>query len=300
EIDPSTPIKKLSRDDGVISENYPNWPATDNWFTDNGGTTQIRILRSTDDARVQKDPYEYQNEFDGQTYTIYKMGQDGPKAHNNAGNSTLTGFHGRKFLNLGITVAETDLSRSTQSWIEIRYAEVLLNRAEAAVELAQNGDASYNGVNMLQDAFECMNDIRDRAGAELLTSPAELSTAPGLFPKGTGKGSFVEAPTRGLQLVRVERYKELAFEAKIYWDLNRWFTADTQINQYRKRGLFAFMFTKGATVNEYGNPEGKYIYDARATESGSDRVTVGVNDYYETIPATELKNNPYLQKNRNQ
>jgi hypothetical protein len=197
---------------------------------------------------------------------------------------------------------------STQSWIEIRYAEVLLNRAEAAVELAQNG-GSVDGVNLLQDAFTCINDIRDRAGATLLTSPSELSTDAAYNNWSTkggqrtgveGPGGFVEAPTRGLQLVRIERYKELAFESKIYWDLNRWFTFDTQINQYRKRGLFAFMFCKGATVNEYGNPEGKYIYDARSTEDGSDRVTVGINDYYETIPGDELKNNPNLQKNRNQ
>ena len=298
EIDPSTKIKKLSQDDGVLAQNYDQWPTTDNWFTG----TAPKVLRSKDDARVQKDPYIY--EVDGIKYTIYKMGQDGPKTNNSTGNNTLTGFHGRKFLNLGMTVAETDLHVSTQSWIEIRYAEVLLNRAEAAIELAQNGESTYNGINMLQDAFECINDIRDRAGANLLTGTSELSMNPAYSnwnrPGPKGPGSFVEAPTRGLQIVRVERYKELAFEAKIYWDLNRWFTADTQINQYRKRGLYAFMFCKGATVNEYGNPEGKYIYDARATESGSDRVTVGINDYYETIPSGELKNNPNLQKNRNQ
>lgn len=298
EIDPSTKIKKLSQDDGVVSQNYDAWPTTDNWFTGNSP----KVLRSKDDARVQKDPYIY--EVNGNKYTIYRMGQDGPKTNNSTGNNTLTGFHGRKYLNLSMTVAETDIHVSAQSWIEIRYAEVLLNRAEAAIELAQNGESTYKDKNMLQDAFECINDIRDRAGANLLTGTSELSMAPAYTnwgrPGPKGPGSFVEAPTRGLQIVRVERYKELAFEAKIYWDLNRWFTADTQINQYRKRGLYAFMFCKGATVNEYGNPEGKYIYDARATESGSDRVTVGINDYYETIPGDELKNNPILQKNRNQ
>ena len=301
DIDPATAkIKKISRDDGVLAENYDQWPAgADNWFTG----SNPKILRSRDDARVQKDPYIYVNEEDGKEYTIYRMGQDGPKTNNNSGNSTLTGFHGRKYLNLKLSVAETDLHISTQSWIEIRYAEVLLNRAEAAIELAQNGEATYNGVNMLQDAFEHINAIRSRAGANLLTNASELSMDQAYTnwshrPGPKGQGSFVEAPTRGLQIVRVERYKELAFESKIYWDLNRWFTADTQINAYRKRGLFAFMFIKGATVNSYGNPEGKYIYDARATESGSDRVTVGRNDYYEGIPGGELTRNPYLQKNR--
>jgi hypothetical protein len=299
DIDPDVnKFKKFSRDDGIVAENYDTWPVTDNLFKDG------KILRSTNDARVQRDPYEYATASG--TLNIFKMGQDGPKSNNSSGNNSLTGFHGRKYLNLSLSVAETDLHKSTQSWIEIRYAEVLLNRAEAAIELAQNG-GSIEGVTLLQDAFSCINDIRDRAGANLLTSVSELSTSPAYInwsskgQTGTeGQGGFVEAPNRGLQIVRVERYKELAFESKIYWDLNRWFTADTQINQYRKRGLFAFMFCKDATVNSYGNPEGRYIYDARATESGSDRVTVGKNDYYETIPGDELKNNPYLQKNRNQ
>jgi len=198
----------------------------------------------------------------------------------------------------------TGLYESTQPWIEIRYGEVLLNRAEAAVELAQNGEQSYNGVDMLQDAFDCINAIRDRAGASLLTSKNELSSNPAYTnwtkPGPKGQGGFVEAPNRALQIVRVERYKELAFESKIYWDLMRWFTFDTQINQYRRRGLYPFMFSKGATVDADGIPDGKYIYDAKSTDQGSDRITFAVNNYYETIPGDELKNNPLLQKNRNQ
>lgn len=290
-VDPSTKFKKFSVDDGVVSDPYTRWPLSDNKFND--GT----IIRSSEDPRNQT-AYKY-GRAPGDTILILRMGQDGPKSANGGGNNTLTGFHGRKYLNLGITLGETTLHTSTQPWIEIRYAEVLLNRAEAAVELAQNGETTYKGTNMIQDAFECINDIRDRAGAKLLTATSELSDAPGLA-KGTGINSFVEAPTRGLQIVRVERYKELAFESKLYWDLRRWFTFDTQIRSFRRRGLYPFMFCKGATVKENGTPEGKYIYDARGLESGSDRITFNVNNYYETIPGDELKNNPLLQKNRNQ
>ncbi len=294
-VDPAvTKIKKFSRDDGAISEAYNSWPTDANANLFRNGT----ILRTTQDPRNQTDTYSYTND-QGQTLKIFKIGQDGPLISGVGGNHTYTGFYGRKYLNLSMTTAQTALHESTQSWIEIRYAEVLLNKAEAAIELAQHGEANYNGANMLQDAFTCINDIRDRAGATLLTSPAQLSMDPA-YPKFQGTGSFVEAPTRGLQLLRIERYKELAFESKIYWDLRRWFTFDTQINQYRKRGLYPFMFSKGATIDASGTPDGKYIYDARATENGSDRLTYGVNSYYETIPGDELKNNPLLQKNRNQ
>jgi hypothetical protein len=293
-IDPNvTKLKKFSIDDGATADAYTAWPNsnTENLFRN--GT----ILRSQDDPRNQKDPVDYTTDI-GEAVRVFKQGQDGPR-FGAGGNITLTGFYGRKFLNLSLTVAQTNLHESYQTWVEIRYAEVLLNRAEASIELAQHGESTYNSTDMLQDAFECINNIRDRAGAKLLTSLSELSTESG-YTKGTGIGSFVEAPTRGLQLLRIERYKELAFESKIYWDLIRWFTFDTQINQYRKRGLFPFMFCKGATVDASGTPDGKYIYDARATENGSDRITFSVNQYYETIPDVELKNNPLLQKNRNQ
>jgi hypothetical protein len=223
-------------------------------------------------------------------------------ASSSGGTNTCTGFFGRKNLDITWPKSATVNHTSTQPWIEIRYAEMLLNRAEAAVELAQGGETSYGGMDMLQDAFNCINDLRDRAGATLLNSTADLSTDPAYTnwanPGPKGQGGFVEAPNRALQIVRVERYKELAFESKIYWDLLRWFTFDTQIRSYRKRGLYSFMFSKGATVDDAGIPDGKYIYDAKAAEQASDRISFDVKNYYETIPSTELKNNPNLQKNR--
>jgi hypothetical protein len=294
DIDPSVDrFRKFSRDDGADGGNYRS-------VTVDGFNPFLEgiIINSSADPRNQSDPYE----VDG--LKIFKNGLDGPKMSNNGGNNTLTGFHGRKYMDLSMPLSRTALYESTQSWIEIRYAEVLLNRAEAAIELAQNGEGNYNGVRMMDDAFACINDVRDRAGATLLASAAELSTDAAYTnwnrPGPKGQGSFVEAPNRALQILRVERYKELAFESKIYWDLLRWFTYDTQINQYRKRGLYSFMFSKGATVDATGIPDGKYIYDAKNCESGSDRLTFPVNDYYEVIPDAELKNNPLLQKNRNQ
>ncbi|GHT09592.1 glycan metabolism protein RagB [Bacteroidia bacterium] len=298
DIDPATrKFKKFSIDDGADGSNYRategNAKVIEQYLFRDG-----IILNSTADPRTQNDTYDVNG------LKIFKNGLDGPKMSNNGGNNTLTGFHGRKHMNLAMTQGQTNLYESTQPWIEIRYAEILLNRAEAAIELAQSGESTYNSVNMLQDAYTCINDIRDRAGATLLASPAELSTDPAYTqwtkPGPKGQGGFVEAPNRGLQILRVERYKELAFESKIYWDLLRWFTYDTQINQYRKRGLYSFMFSKDATVDASGIPDGKYLYDAKNLESGSDRITFSINNYYEGIPGDELKNNPLLQKNRNQ
>ena len=297
-------IKKLSIDDGATRGDYrATWQQTGNYTTNPYEGDGAFIIWSTAAAHSQIDPYETNG------IKIYKNGLDGPKMAWAGGENTATGFHGRKHMDISWTVSQHVLVASTQPWMEVRYAELLLNRAEAAVELAQNGEVSYGGVNMLQDAFGCINDLRDRAGARLLTGVDELSANPAnvrYFPTAnnptptgpTGQGGFVEAPTRALQIVRVERYKELNFESNIYWDLHRWFTFDTQIRNYVRRGLYPFMFSNGATVDESGIPDGKYIYDAKAVEQNSDPITFNVNNYYETIPENELKNNPLLQKNR--
>ncbi|MDR0394955.1 MAG: RagB/SusD family nutrient uptake outer membrane protein, partial [Tannerella sp.] len=295
-------FKKFTVDDGALESNLNSsstWNKTD--YPDRNPFRERTFIDWSSSASAdQRDPYE---RSDGAK--IFKNGLDGPKINGTSGTNTITGFFGRKHMDVTVPKASTVHNTSTQPWIEIRYAEVLLNRAEAAVELAQNGVASHGGADMLEDAFRCINDLRDRAGATLLTGAAELSMEPAYTnwsnPGPKGQGGFVEAPTRGLQIVRVERYKELAFESKIYWDLLRWFTFDTQIRQYRRRGLYPFMYSKGATVDENGIPDGKYIYDAKSSEEGSGRVNFpNVNNYYETIPGAELQNNPLLQKNRNQ
>lgn len=277
-IDPSTPISKFVADDGQTTTAWNNNP----WFKNNVMVTTANVKTQT--------PYDY----NGVKLNI--NGMDGPA--NGGSNSTLTGFHGLKWINTDWSVAETQLHRSTQTWIDIRYAEVLLNRAEAALELAQNGVDNINGKSLVDDAFTCVNMIRERAGAELLTSAAELSSQSISNERGSGRNSFVFAPNKGLQIIRVERYKELAFEHKIYWDLRRWFTFDTQIHNYRRRMLAPFMFVAGASLNEAtGNPSGKYIYDTRVCERANNSLSFATKNYYDKIPDGERTLNPLLVQN---
>ena len=315
-IDPDVDkIKKFSIDDGVLGRTYSEidrdlgWPPgnyTASPFAEGsaGAATpnpQAFIYYTRTVARDQANADIYTN---AEGVRFYLNGLDGPRMGWAGSDNTGTGFSGRKFLDIG--GIPRGLHISTTPWIETRYAEVLLNRAEAAIELAQSGETTYQGVNMLQDAFECIKDVRERAGATLLTGVAELSTDPAYIahwrgPGPRGQGSFVEAPNRALQILRVERYKELFAENKIYWDLMRWFTFDTQIQNWRRRGLFSFIFAKGATAGADGIPDGKVIYDAKSSEQHHGRHNFGsVNGYYETIPSGELINNPLLQRNRNQ
>src|SRR5690606_10423836 len=106
-----------------------------------------------------------------------------------ADNSFGPGFGVMKYLeetkdNMG------ERATSGTDWQIFRYAEVLLNYAEAAFEL-----------NHTPEALSAINDIRERAGIRAHTSI-------------------------DMEKIRHERKVELAFEGHRYWDLRRWRTAE--------------------------------------------------------------------------
>ncbi|WP_215224666.1 RagB/SusD family nutrient uptake outer membrane protein [Echinicola shivajiensis] len=118
---------------------------------------------------------------------------------------TTTGYYLRKFLD----ESHRDLVtyRSTQTWVELRLAEVYLNRAEASFHMGKSGDA-------IQD----INIVRTRPGV-------------GLPPKeGLSGDDLFEA-------IRQERRVELAFEGHLYWDMRRWNLAYEEYNDYRVHGF---------------------------------------------------------------
>ncbi len=105
------------------------------------------------------------------------------------GNMTRTGFGFKKFLNSKQPIVPA-WNQSTTDWIEFRYAEVLLNYAEAVVE------SGYSANNAQTNAATAINDLRKRAGH---TKSIPLT----------------------LENVLRERLVELAFENKRFWDLVR-------------------------------------------------------------------------------
>jgi hypothetical protein len=313
-ISPDVPIKKMAFDDYVTHNGYDNpiHPGRD-YYMEN-----VAEQTSGNRPGQQKEEDMY---ITSAGVKIYKNGLDGPGARTDR--ATLTGIQGRKWLDLSLPIPAVGANMSSQSWIDIRYAEIVLNRAEAALELYQNGVSSvnYNGAtyNTRTDAFNCINRIRQRGGANLLTSENELSTDPAYNRENPaiqagvaynpGKGGFVYAPNRGIQIVRVERYKELAFEHKLYWDLRRWFSFHIQIYKYKRRALYPFLFADGATTFFDGLdkeiPTGKYIYDARIGNQITNELNfpingTGVQTYYEYIPSGELSKNPLLHGNKGQ
>jgi hypothetical protein len=125
----------------------------------------------------------------------------------NKANGSKTGYYVKKFLNDNLNLVQN--ATAQHNWVVFRYAEVLLNYAEAMNEAY--GADNNNGYTLT--ARQAINQVRARS-----TMPAiNVATT-------TSKDDFRVA-------VKHERRIELAFEGHRYWDLLRWKDAETVLNQ---------------------------------------------------------------------
>lgn len=220
--------------------------------------------------------------FDGKQMTA--AGANGPFYDN--GEGCISGLYGRKWLNPDPSFSAGE-GKSAQPFILMRYAEVMLNAAEAAVELALAGEPAPDGSDLMQVATDAVNEIRERAGATQL-------------------GEKIQATNAGRDVVRKERRKELALEHKTKWDLRRWrvwhyegrdgFWGETRDkrtfsnnSRYRFRGLYPFYSTKAD----------KYFFDARFQWVSSRTFDYNVIDYYFAIPGNEVTKSPVIDQQPN-
>lgn len=174
----------------------------------------------------------------------------------------LTGFSVRKYLNPNMPKELVLENRSDQAWIELRYAEILLNRAEAAFELHLAGKVD---IDYQDDAFKCVNEVRERAGANLLASKTDLND---------------------IDIVRTERKKELAFENKVWWDMRRWRTMDQEQNGKTYRVLMPF----------YAEQAGKWFFNDSYDEKNG-VFTFDGRWYYQRIDDGDISKSPNLVQN---
>ena len=138
---------------------------------------------------------------------VYRIGG---QSHTPSNNRPLgTGLS--KFLSPNLEPPYGYTTYSQQDWIILRYADVLLMRAEAENELTGPTLTVYDAVN----------DIRRRGQASPL-------------PAGLNKEQMRER-------IRRERRIELAFEGQRYFDLKRWKTAKQVLNNVSD-GLLTFKF----------------------------------------------------------
>lgn len=268
------------------------------------GTTPVRPLLNDYSYQGQAQNYQNLDIAKGDNPTLYMTpdpnnhkivklpdgsemkasGANGP--FYNYAESAMTGLLARKWLKDDPSFTARE-GNSDQHYILVRYAEVLLNAAEAAVELSLAGVASPDGSDMLGVATDVINDIRSRAGATLLSG------------KLTGS---IESRNE----VRKERRKEIAMETNIKWDLRRWRVQDydnrdgfwgetrdkdkfSSNSHYRFRGIYPF----------YSAQDKKWFYDVRFECISHKEFDYNTIDYYFGIPGGEVVKSPVIDQQPN-
>jgi hypothetical protein len=187
----------------------------------------------------------------------YGSGKDWHELHG----GTATGYYTKKFLN---NMSFKSPSAYTHACPIFRYAEVLLNAAEAINEAYGPADA-YQYVNLVR-ARVGMPDYKNMTQAQLR------------------------------ERIRNERRIELCFEDHRFFDERRWkiFEGVTTSNEKSKPMYQQVLNLYGVTVT----PDAANVFNYGAAEIHSSRVFNSPKNYYFPIPDAEVKRLPALGQNK--
>ena len=165
---------------------------------------------------------------------------------------------------------------SSLNFMFIRYADILLLKAEALIELAAGNNAATD--QDLVEARDLINQVRQRAKNSIdgSYSPQDLDPSKAdyyveLYPT-TGDGNLAWTKDRARIALRMERRLELALEGNRWFDLMRW-GDDTLIK----------------TMNTYMEEESELrpYYKGRS---------VSANEIFMPVPLAEIDNSNGLYK----
>jgi hypothetical protein len=125
-------------------------------------------------------------------------------------NFGISGFFDIKGIDASLNIAT--VYEAETDWIEIRFAEVLMNYGECA-----------NEVNKQEEALQVLFDIRERAG---------------ILPGSGSYGITASSQAEIREAYINERFVEFAFEGRRFDDLRRWKRYDILNNQKYRAGLY--------------------------------------------------------------
>lgn len=183
--------------------------------------------------------------------TFIPGGKDSRDGNDNW-NTTKTGYYLKKFMNDAYPLQNPWGNAGFQPWIYFRYAEILLNFAEASNE-AYGPDNVPSGSSM--SARQAINMIRSRSGVNM--------------PAVTAGGQ-----TEMRLAIRHERQIELAFEEHRFYDVRRWKIADVTEN----------LPCRGIIITK--NTDGSFTFTSKIALEGRKFET---QHYWLPIPRAEIQ-----------
>ncbi len=140
------------------------------------------------------------------------------------------------------------------NFILIRYADILLLKAEALIETASGQNAATD--EKLVEARNIINQIRQKAARSIDGNYTPVDLDPftaeynvGLYPTDYD-GNLTWTRERARMAVRMERRLELAMEGQRWFDLVRWGTAVQTINKYMQEEAELRPYYAGASLTD--------------------------------------------------
>ncbi|MDD3078802.1 MAG: RagB/SusD family nutrient uptake outer membrane protein [Paludibacter sp.] len=196
--------------------------------------------------------------FKDATLYTYEGATDGLYATSTA---TKTGYYMKKFISPDISLQKGETA--TKSWVIFRFAEIILNYAEARNEVLDDPKD--------KTLHDLLNLIRNRAGLRPFRNTSE----------------YITDKDEMREYIKKERQVELALEGHRYWDLRRW--KDLDILENSAMGMkieqVDSLDTNGNLVYDTeGNPVYKYTYTSFTAEERQFDPKL----YWYPIPRTEI------------
>lgn len=178
------------------------------------------------------------------------------------------------------TLDKINVGNAGTDWIEIRYAEVLMNYGECA-----------NEVDKSDEALQVLYDIRKRAG----------------ILAGTGNYGITASSKDEIKEAYIsERFVEFALENKRFGDLRRWKRFDI-LNKLKYRAGLYIVLNDGKSTQDFSwtdditDPNIREMFHAVYIENldGDDqyRFNLDLNHWFYPIAKNDLDRNSKLQQN---
>jgi hypothetical protein len=220
--------------------------------------------RTRPEDALQIDPYskiQVGMVYNTDGVTMLKAGLDTRKGPIEDWNGGYTGYYTRKFVDDAL---DPQYVAQEVPFRHIRYAEILLNYAEACIELGEEGEAR-----------DAINLIRKRAGQ----------------PDITESGDALR------ERYRHERRIELAYEDHRFWDVRRWVIGP---DAYHQTHAVAVKYqVNSSSIDSYRQPDGSTWGDPvfEKIDNPNDARAWDNKCYFFPIMRDEMGKNPELIQN---
>ncbi|MBW6502088.1 MAG: RagB/SusD family nutrient uptake outer membrane protein [Bacteroidales bacterium] len=192
--------------------------------------------------------------------TRIQAGVDTRQARVEAWNGTKNGYYLKKFMD---PTSVGQYYRNTNHWVEFRYAEILLNYAEACIEVGTPAD--------IQNGLDALNMVRNRAGL-----PDRVTAD--------------QAEAR--EFVRHERFIEMFAEGHRWYDIRRWMICPEVIHNQNVYEM---------QIKEYVNGDMEWLHAAPGNGVVDPALADGREwvdkNYWLPILRNEMNRAPNLQQN---